>query len=313
MRFTLPFRVIVGVALALAVTEGRAAAQDSLSLARQLYSAAAYEDALQMLNRLRTAPGRPDDVPTIEQYRAFCLLALGRTHDAEEAIASAVAFDPTFLPPEADLSPRLLSVFSEVRKRKLPELITQGYLRAKEAYDRRQYEEALSRFDAVLRVLNEPSVAVVMSESAVSDIKTLAEGFRDLSGALAAPPAPAATQAAVGPVEPLPSVEPPAEPTTQRMTERPVIFGPEDPQVVPPLAVRQFLPPYRQNRTPGSGVLEIVVDETGGVETAVMTASVSEQYDRLAVDAALEWEFRPATLNGVPVKYRKTVQIDIKR
>ena len=52
------------------------------NVARELYAAAEYEDALTILNRLRQTPSKPEDVRTIDQYRAFCLLALGRAAEA---------------------------------------------------------------------------------------------------------------------------------------------------------------------------------------------------------------------------------------
>jgi hypothetical protein len=36
-------------------------------------------------------------------------------------------------------------------------------------------------------------------------------------------------------------------------------------------------------------------------------------YDRVAVAAAADWQYKPATIGGVPVKYRKTLQIPFKR
>jgi hypothetical protein len=45
----------------------------------------------------------------------------------------------------------------------------------------------------------------------------------------------------------------------------------------------------------------------------MMKAPFSPMYDRLAVAAALEWRYRPATINGVPAKYRKVVQITFQR
>jgi TonB family protein len=59
-------------------------------------------------------------------------------------------------------------------------------------------------------------------------------------------------------------------------------------------------------------MIEIVVDETGAVESAFMRIPVSSAYDQLALAAARNWRYRPATLNGVPVKYRKAVQVTIK-
>ena len=43
------------------------AAQDQLTAARDLYAAAAYEDALTVLNRMLIEPGSPEDRPRIEQ------------------------------------------------------------------------------------------------------------------------------------------------------------------------------------------------------------------------------------------------------
>jgi TonB family protein len=55
-----------------------------------------------------------------------------------------------------------------------------------------------------------------------------------------------------------------------------------------------------------------VIDEIGAVESAVMTSSVSQTYDAMVIAAAKAWRFKPATMNGMPVKFRKTVQITIK-
>jgi TonB family protein len=56
-----------------------------------------------------------------------------------------------------------------------------------------------------------------------------------------------------------------------------------------------------------------VIDERGLVESVTMRVSVNPMYDRMAVDAARSWRYRPATRAGVPVKFRKAVQISVKR
>jgi TonB family protein len=61
------------------------------------------------------------------------------------------------------------------------------------------------------------------------------------------------------------------------------------------------------------GVVELVVDEAGAVESATMRVSINPFYDRLLLEAARGWKYRPATLNGEPVKYRKSVQITVQR
>ena len=83
--------MIAVLALALTLTT---ADQDALNAARDLYASAAYEDALAVLNRMPEATTRtPDEARTLSQYRAFCLLALGRTAEAERAIETMITRD----------------------------------------------------------------------------------------------------------------------------------------------------------------------------------------------------------------------------
>src|SRR5262245_45931654 len=72
-----------------------AAQDDSLKTARDLYTSAAYEEALAELTR---AGGAPDADAAREKdvYRAFCLVALGRTTEAETVAESLVRKDPLF-------------------------------------------------------------------------------------------------------------------------------------------------------------------------------------------------------------------------
>jgi hypothetical protein len=36
-------------------------------------------------------------------------------------------------------------------------------------------------------------------------------------------------------------------------------------------------------------------------------------YDGLVLSAAKSWRYRPATVDGVTVKFRNTIQLDLKR
>ena len=75
-----PRRAWAGAALVAAIVVWPAVilAEDSLSTARDLYAAAAYEDALAALDRLRAGGVRVDEGRAVDQYRAFCLLARSR-------------------------------------------------------------------------------------------------------------------------------------------------------------------------------------------------------------------------------------------
>ena len=295
------------VVLALLSAASGATAQDSLSEAQSLYASAAYEDALVLLDRLRITTGGPEESRTIEQYRAFCLLALDRAADAEQAIEAIFAIDPTFMPATDELSPRLLTAFSDVRQRTLPTMIRKNYLEAKVAYDRSNYLEAAARFSQVLGVLEHLDAEMMTSEPMLAELQMLSVGFRDLSVAAATPPAPPEPEPAPPEVQPVVAAVLPAPPW-------PIVYGPQDHDVVPPTAESQSLPQYQgRNRNPAKGLLEVVIDEAGAVESAAMLASIDPHYDRLAVQAARTWQFQPAVLNGVPVKYRKTIYIDVKR
>jgi TonB family protein len=70
-------------------------------------------------------------------------------------------------------------------------------------------------------------------------------------------------------------------------------------------------PPASDSRS-FSGVIELVIDEHGAVASASVIQSVSPAYDRSLVAAARRWQYRPATLNGQPVKYRKAVGVVLR-
>lgn len=294
--------VVTGFIAALLTTSLVAAEQDSIAAARDLYASAAYEDALAVLNRL-PGSGRPaDEARAIEQYRAFCLLALGRTSEAERAIETVVAAEPSYRP-AADLSPRVRTAFSDVRRRVLPSIIQQKYSEAKAAFDRKEFASAAEAFKQVLETMNDPDAAQAINQPPLSDLRTLALGFKDLAVTAATPP-------------PLPVTPPPAPVAVAAAPPAPKVpkvYTSADADVVPPGVIRQELPAY-----PGlvpmakQGMIEVIIDENGSVESALMRISVSANYDTLAVAATKTWRFRPAMLNGSPVKYRKAVQVTIK-
>ena len=291
----------IAAALACALAAPAAAAEtpgDDLTSARNLYAAAEYEDALSLLNRLRAVQNRPEDARTIEQYRAFCLLALGRSSDAEQAIAAVIVAEPTFQP-STDLSPRVRSAFTDVRRRMLPQIIQDKYAAAKMAFDQKNYMAAATGFQQVLDALKDPDVGSAANQPPLSDLRTLAVGFHDLAKTASAPPPP----------PPAPAPEP-----AQAAPAGPKYYSAEDQDVVPPAILQQALPAFPAGITVAApGIIEVLIDERGMVVSVSMRAPVSPRYDRLAVEAAQHWRYRPAMLNGQPVKYRKMVQIAIKR
>lgn len=304
-----PWWIGAFVATTMLMTAGvRAQESGDLAAARDLYASAAYDDALAVLNKLRSS-APPGQSRAIEQYRAFCLLALGRASDAEQAIEAVVTAEPTYLPSDSDASPRVRSAFTTVRRRMLPAIIQQQYGQAKAAFDRRDFAAAAGGFHQVLAALADPDVAAEAQRPPLVDLKMLAVGFEELSAkAVAPPPPPPVPAVATRAVATTPST--PATPAP----DLPRVYTSGEANVMPPVPLNQSLPTFPgQVIIPRTGKIEVVIDETGEVESASMTASVTANYDQMALAATRSWRFRPATVDGKPVKFRKVVQITIRK
>ena len=278
-------------------------AEDSLSSARDLYAAAAYEDALAALDRLRAGGVRVDENRTVDQYRAFCLLALGKSTEAAQAIEAVVSADPAYHPSDSDVSPRVRAAFSDVRRRLLPDLAQQKYAQATAAFDRKEYRVASEAFGRLLDLFADPDLAAAVSRPPLTDLRVLTVGFRDLSVQAIPPPEPPRPPMPVVAVAPLPPAPPPPP-------EPPRVYAASDTNVVPPATVRQELPPFSGSVfRPILGVIEVVIDEAGAVSTATIRGAMNALYDKQVLSATRDWRYRPAMLNGTPVKYRKFIQI----
>ena len=302
-------RAWAGVALLAAIVVWPAVviAEDSLSAARDLYAAAAYEDALAALDRLRAGGGRVDENRAVDQYRAFCLLALGKSNEAVQAIEAVVSADPSYHPSESDVSPRVRAAFTDVRRRLLPDLAQQKYVQAKASFDRKDYRVAAESFGQLLDLFADPDLAPAAAKPPLTDLRMLALGFRDLSAqAMAPPPPPApAPLPAAAAVTAAAAPPPPSIPDPPRR-----VFASSDTNVLPPAAIRQELPPFSGTIYKAMlGIVEVVVDENGGVVSAAIRAPMNIVYDRQVLAAAAGWRYKPALLDGVPVKYRKFIQI----
>ena len=284
-------RTTAACVLVILAGASRVHAQEPLAAARQLYASAEYENALGVLDGLTAATYTREDRQAIELYRALCLLAVGRRVDADHAIEAMVTQDPLYRPAD-DLSPRMRTAFSDARKRMLPSIVQQHYNEAKSAFDRKEFAAAVSGFKRVMDVLSDPDMAQAASQPPLSDVRTLASGFHDLS---------------LKAIPPLIQVEP-----APVVALAPRIHVAEDRNVVPPVAIKQELPRFPEVVRAGiKGVLEIVIGETGIVESATIMAPTTASYDRMVLAAANTWLYYPATIDRKPVKFRKRIQINI--
>jgi hypothetical protein len=279
-----------------------ALAGTDLARVRELYAAASYEEALEALKGVEAT----DNVEVVEQYRALCLLGLGRTTDAEQALERIVMRRPLYVIPAADVSPRLVTLFRDVRRRSLPGAARQLYARAKASYDSKDHAAAAGQFKDVMAIANDPDMA--SQGQALAELKQLAEGFLLLSEAAiaaAAPPPPAPTPP---PPQPSPVVE------VAKVKSVPRVYTAADQDVIAPQAITRAMPGWNPPnplvaRRSFRGVLEVIVNEQGIVEWAGMSTATFPSYDAELISTTKTWRFRPATKNGEPVKYRQAVEV----
>jgi TonB family protein len=293
-------RATVLAAVAMSATPA-VAQENSLAAAKELYVAAEYTSALKMLTALAGADTSKADLQAVDLYRSLCLLALGNTAEANKVIESMLMLDPLYRPEMAELPPRMRSAFTDARKRLLPGLVQQRYVVARAAFEAKNYEAAATGFQVVLSGLADPDLGPASAQPPLSDLKVLAAGFQELATKAAAPVETAAAEA------PLPLAPPPTVVQTG-----PRIYGADDLNVVPPQTVRQVVPSFPGRvLTSGLATIDIFINEQGGVDSVVVITSLNPQYDRMAVNAARNWQYKPALLNGTPVKYRKRLQLTV--
>ena len=317
-------RAIVVVVGLVAASTAASADQDPLNIAKDLYASAAYEEALSTLSRLTDArASMPGIARQADQYRAFCLYALGRVSEAESVAESLIRREPLLQLDAADASPRIEAMFVGVQKRILPGLIRERYRESRASIDQKQYGAAEPRLAEVRRLLAEAQRLGVWDEG-LADLTELVDGFLTLARSQAAPAALPATAAisvpppsASAPSAPAASEPAQTEPSRAAAGE-PSVYHIEDADVRPPVVIFQSAPSapnelltvVRALRK--QMVLSILIDETGSVQKADVRGSIHPSYDSMLLRAARTWKYRPAMKNGVPVRYEKTVIIDVK-
>src|SRR5688572_4516165 len=308
------FQVVAVAVLAVAMP-GIAQSQDAFDRAKTLYLEAAYEDALALLDT--RGSGVSADV---HLYRALCLLALGRSSEADVAITRSIEADPLATVARKDVSPRVAALLADARRRMLPEMARRRVADGRLLYQQGDRLGATQRFEAAIKLLDDPTLA---NQSELTDLKTLASGFLDLiraqSAVQAAPPAPLAASATPSPA-PAPATPSKAAPAAAAPAPAPAPATPTPAttmNVSRPRVLSQSLPPWRppdpswRTRELRGSVL-VAIDATGRFTSAPMQQPVYPGYDRLLLEAARGWRYTPAMRDGEPTASQLLVPIVIR-
>lgn len=278
-----PCMILCGIVAVFFVTT-TAAAQETLAKAKALYDAAAYEEALTLL--------APEQVPEAQQYKALCMLALGRSQDATGAVETLVSATPTFEPSADDLPPRFVTLVADAKRKLLPGIARRTFTEGREQFRSGNHEQALRKFDLVMTITSSP---LLKETPDAEDLRTLASGFIDLARASAA------------------ARPEPKAPEPPKVAEAAAPGVPPD--VVQPTAIRQPIPPIPSGvnglGSPTASV-RVEIGTDGKVVGAVMQQSAHPLYDRMVLQAARDWLYTPAMLNGRPVPSEKLVTIQLR-
>jgi len=306
-------RLLLGLLAAVLLgSASPARADDRLAEALRLYDDATYTRALEVLDQLTIS----EPSPRVHQYRALCLIALGRPDAAERAMADIVAADPFFALEAEAASPRIAAQFASVRRRLLPPLIRRGFADAT--------ARARQRFDDVLRLLDDPAL---QADQSLADLALVAGAFVELTRAQTPPPSIAVISRPIVVAPALPVIAAPADPAPappaasssavvasapgpMRVTaSAPAAFEPAVAMVRP---LPRWTPPDPRAATRAySGAIALEVDANGRVVAAASKKTIHPAYDPVVLAAARQWVFQPARQNGRPIKSEITVEIEL--
>src|SRR5437868_3251058 len=104
MRITVSSSLVAAILLATAGSYRPRAETSQMGNARTLYAQTSYEEALVQLNGIKDA----DIANQVHQYRALCLMALGRDREAQASLERIVVRAPRYVVPADDASPKMI-------------------------------------------------------------------------------------------------------------------------------------------------------------------------------------------------------------
>ncbi|HEY3159415.1 MAG TPA: energy transducer TonB [Vicinamibacterales bacterium] len=274
------------------------AADEPLSDAKALFAAASFDGALAALDRLDSAnAARPEAL----EYKVLCLLALGRSADAQKITETLVTTVPTFAPADTDLSPKFLELLTETRRRIVPTIARRLFADARDQYRSKNNADATRVFQQVMTLAGD---RVWRDTAEAEDLRTLASGFLELLDGAAAPAPKAAA-------EPPPPAAPPVVPPS------PASIAAALGQLEAPVPIRQTMPRWvAPDRVSAMrtfhGTIKVRIGVDGRVVDAMIATPTHPDYDKLLLDVARTWLYKPALRNGQPIEVEKVVDFNLQ-
>ncbi len=187
------------------------------------------------------------------------------------------------------MPPRFIALLTQTKQKVLPSLLRRVFTSGREQFQANSLEGARKDFDLLLALASDPAIRDLAD---VSDMRLLASGFIDVITSRA----PTSST----------SPEPPAPtPTPATALRKPV--------PLPPVAISQRIPSWpAAARAPelvakAVGAVHLRIGADGRVKSATLQRGIDGHYDLILLAAAHRWEYKPATLDGVPIESETVV------
>ncbi len=247
-----------------------------------------YEATIDVLETACAMDADSGEKLECHKYLAFSHVALGEDNEAVNEFIALLSTDAGYRLDESLVSPKIILRFEGARS----DLASSVYDNAKEAYQEQNFDDAVQLFERTM--LLDPA-----HELAHEYAQLCRERIR-LSKAPSAIDARELTPAAD-----LPAPRPAAA------LEDKVYWLTSD--IRPPVLLQRVSPQYprtaRLRRTEGSVVVSVVIDKNGLITQSKVIRSATDPLDRAAIDAVMQWQYEPATLNGFPVAVYRIIEL----
>jgi hypothetical protein len=247
----------------------------------RLYYSAAFEEALAVLER--SARGGLLDEPLAEEYRAACLIALGREEDARAVMDRLVRAQPYRPARILDASPATQALYSSIRQAVLGDILRGAFIAGTAAMRNGDPAAAEHEFATVLRIADALPAG---ADRDLVDLATLSRRFLDVAQDGHAPAA-----------------------------DRERYYSAADSGVAVPTAIVQVVPPPPGSSAvdfSGTAIVELLLSDSGAVVEVHLHQGIHPAYDPVVIGAARTWRYTPAMLDGRPVPFRKLLRIDVR-
>ena len=256
---------------------------DEVEKGVELYWSGQYRETVDLLSALCGAESRDDISVECYKYLAFSHVALGDPQRAQQAFSQLLGRDAEYRLDGSLVSPKILEQFDVSRR----QLVTQLFESGKAAYFERRYAASLEIFAQVLRLDSEHALAGEYSKLATEQL-SLVEKQASLAKEAVPPP---------------PPVEAPDDRIyhlTSKMTA--------------PVLISRVAPDYpsaeRRAGREGTVIVTAVIGNDGVVRDPKVVRSVSPALSAAAIDAVLQWRYRPARLEERDVAVYTLVRLD---